>query len=503
MQVLKRSNRQKVTIDEKNDLLREGGEGRVFNIPQQPDLVAKIYKRPRERQAKVEAMLQNPADDSATPGHVSIAWPIDLLYSTDSNGAFVGFLMKRIGKAEPIHEFFRVSTRKEKHPHFNFKYLHTAAANLAGVFAALHGRGYIVGDVNESNILISDQALVTIVDTDSFQIQTLVPNVVYRCTVGRAEFTPPELQSLDFSKVDRKGYHDLFGMGVLIFQLLMLGHHPFDGSPTFYGDDWPIGKRIAEGNFPFGREQKPFKPGRGSPGLSILDPGIQSLFLRCFEDGKKDPSRRPSALEWQKTLNNAIKQLVVCNKVALHYFGNHLKSCPWCERAKNKSTPDPFLLDYEAQTPLPPIDDPISRRFKLDPFKLDPLPWKRPGHIDVSGTWKEINLAPTQIVFTFYGNGPTYRCSWSITTWAGQNRGENTAQVEGNTVKFGPWKSSMPAAQWNTLVSAFPLSELLRPWLPDGPPDPELPREFKIQNDGSLSARGQDVGWVTYAFVRV
>lgn len=354
MQVLKDSNGQKLTLGVE---LHEGGEGRLFEVRQQPDLVAKIYKHPKGRRDKLEAMLRKPPEDKATPGHVSIVWPIDLLNSADSSRAFVGFVMKRIGNSAPFHEFSRTSTRKQKHPGFNFKYLHTAASNLAGVFAALHQRGYVVGDVNESNILINDAALVTIVDTDSFQVPVLNKSGVYRCPVGRAEFTPPELQSLDFAKVDRKVYHDLFGVGVLIFQLLMLGYHPYEGSsaPTFSVDDWPPGKRISQGNFPFGREKKPIKPGPGFPSLSMLDPGVQNLFLRCFEDGRKDPLRRPSALDWKKSLNNAIKKLVVCQKVPLHYFGNHLKVCPWCEREKDKSTLDPFSLPFDigAQTKLP------------------------------------------------------------------------------------------------------------------------------------------------------
>ena len=43
---------------------------------------------------------------------------------------------------------------------------------------------------NESNILVTDTALVTLVDTDSFQVREPHNGGVYRCPVGKPEFTP-------------------------------------------------------------------------------------------------------------------------------------------------------------------------------------------------------------------------------------------------------------------------------------------------------------------------
>ena len=67
---------------------------------------------------------------------------------------------------------------------------------------ALHERGYVVGDVNESNILVNRGALVTLIDTDSFQVRSA--EQVYRCRVGKPEYTPPELQR---AALRRRGPH--------------------------------------------------------------------------------------------------------------------------------------------------------------------------------------------------------------------------------------------------------------------------------------------------------
>src|SRR5438093_919042 len=84
---------------------------------------------------------------------------------------------------------------------------------------ALPAKGYGIGDLNERNLLVTTQALVTLVDTDSFQVKAA--ERVFRCRVGSAEYTPPELQGARFADIDRGPQHDAFGLGVLIFQLLM------------------------------------------------------------------------------------------------------------------------------------------------------------------------------------------------------------------------------------------------------------------------------------------
>src|SRR5712691_4689158 len=90
----------------------------------------------------------------------------------------------------------------------------------------------------------TDTALVTLVDTDSFQVCEPHNGVVYRCPVGKPEFTPPELQGCPFAQVDRAPEHDLFGLAVLLFQLLMEGTHPFAGVYQGHGDPPPYETRI-------------------------------------------------------------------------------------------------------------------------------------------------------------------------------------------------------------------------------------------------------------------
>ena len=136
-------------------------------------------------------------------------------------------------------------------------------ADLAAAVGALHLRGYVIGDVNESNILVTESALVTLVDTDSFQVRDPQTGLVYRCPVGTPQFTPPELQNKTFAHVDRMPEHDAFGLAVLIFQLLMEGAHPYAGRYTGPGDPPPYEVRISLGHFPHGNKSQPLLPRAG------------------------------------------------------------------------------------------------------------------------------------------------------------------------------------------------------------------------------------------------
>ncbi len=313
-----------------------------------------IYHRPRqEHAAKLTAMLANrPQDPLAGQGHVSIAWPSDLLLSGDGNGRTLGFLMPRILGMHPIIDFYHPKTRRKKHPLFTYRYLLRTARNLAACVDALHARGYVIGDLNESNIMVGDTALVSLVDTDSFQVPDAPHDRIHRCRVGKPEFTPPELQSVRFEWVDRKPEHDLFGLAVLFFQLLMEGIHPFAGRHPGRGEPPSLEERISAGSFPYALGGlHGTRPMPTAPPFELLEPGVRGLFAQCFVKGHSEPSQRPNAGAWQRALLAAEESLTSCSVNARHLHGNHLTSCPWCERRELLKGLDSFPSAADLKQP--------------------------------------------------------------------------------------------------------------------------------------------------------
>ena len=152
--------------------------------------------------------------------------------------------MPRIADFLEIHHLYSVAQRKKDFPEADWGFLLHTARNCAIAFEAVHQHGHVVGDVNQKNVMVSKKGIVAFVDCDSFQVAE--GTRIFRCGVGVPEYTPPELHGKNFASLDRAANHDLFGLAVLVFHLLMMGRHPFSGVPLVNADI-PIEKAIQEG----------------------------------------------------------------------------------------------------------------------------------------------------------------------------------------------------------------------------------------------------------------
>ncbi len=319
--------------------LGAGGEGSVFEVGNR--LAAKLYRKPSEAiQNKLKTMLVQQSPDAQDE---SIAWPMDLLL--DESGIIVGFLMPQAIAAQPIVDYYNPKTRLGFSPSFNYRDLHCTARNLAAAVEKLHEQGYVIGDLNESNILVTQTAQVTLVDADS--IQVIDGENLYRCRVGKAEFMPPELQGQNLSEVTRTDEQDNFALAILIFQTLMEGCHPFAGIYTGEGEPPSLAARIAAAHFPYSGQSVPYRPSPLALPLTLLHPKIQEFFQRCFVDSQRNPQIRPTAAQWHEALTVAEQELRSCTVNIQHAYGSHLATCPWCERKNLLKGRDPFPAKVE------------------------------------------------------------------------------------------------------------------------------------------------------------
>lgn len=316
----------------------QGGEAVVHQIMGRVGLIAKIYTgKPRAGyDHKLAWMLSHPPlDPTQEQGHASIAWPTELLYNDQRQ--FIGYAMPFIDEAVPLLEVFNPRLRAKKLPGFDTRYLYRTARNLAVTLKAIHAQGYVVGDINESNVLVTPSALVTIIDTDSFQVQEQDGSrlVIYPCPVGKPEYTSPELQGQSFQETTQRPEQDYFGLGILIFQLLMEGSHPFRAKWLRAGDPPPVEERIRQGCFP--HVEKPTCPvsvPEGMLNLNSLHPKLAYLMRLCFMEGHSQPRKRPQPEVWVQALVDAERALTPCRQG--HYYAGHLTSCPHCDLAQQR-----------------------------------------------------------------------------------------------------------------------------------------------------------------------
>jgi len=320
---------------ELGECLGQGGEARVYALKSDPSTVVKLYHHPVPAHGeKLAIMIEHPPAQVSTHGQTVVAWPMRRIFAQPATGLVTGFLMPRVTGGVPAAHLHNMKSRLASHPHFNWRYLLRAAMNLALTVQKVHDGGYVIGDVNDQGVLVTGNAVVALVDCDSFQVRDRTSGRTFRCTVGTSLFTPPELAGCSFANVDRTTSHDLFGLAVLVYQFLM-GCHPFQVKTA--EDVASIEDCIKRGLYPDlapAVAQSPI-----APPLYVLPRSTRALFRAAFGP---IGTPRPTSAMWADELWAIDRELKSCARNGHHFFGGHLSSCPWCERAVVLGGRDPF-----------------------------------------------------------------------------------------------------------------------------------------------------------------
>ena len=333
----------------------------VHEVKGRPTEVGKLWKKPNPqkpgevkayelRAEKLRILLDGePTLHNAINSVVGLAWPKATL--SDDAGATVGFVMPRAPRNTRFRELVnycvpeaRQRIKKSGGSRFSRTDLLTTAQNVALLFDHLHRFGYVIGDVNHTNILANNKGRVYLIDIDSIQVKDPKSGIVYRCEVGKDDFTPPRLAAQKFSDVDRTVDDDLFGLAVIVFHLLMGGCHPYDTleraapgrqarkgnirlenirkshSPiarldTGQAREWLDLAGIPDANLRREEEARFLKRVKGKATVDFerlltdratlwleLEPELRDLFVQAFGDG---PGGRPEARQWAGALSAA------------------------------------------------------------------------------------------------------------------------------------------------------------------------------------------------------
>lgn len=322
----------KVVLDP-STFSKSGGEGYVTWVKNGKtlygfDVVAKQYhsKSLKENHEKISLMS---AKQEATLLDVA-AWPIDILLDKSSN-KFCGYIMPFHSGKVSIHMVYGPSSRRNWLPSSDWNFLLVVAQNLARAFAIMHDRDIVVGDVNYNNVLVNNKGEVVLIDCDSFQIKS--PRKTFFCKVRIADYMPPELFGMNLSHVVRTANHDNFSLAVLLFQLLFLGRHPFDGTPLTQGaPNLSREESVQRLLFAYGYDAT--KLGVQPPPrnihlqLSDLPPTLGALFEKAFSRNHTSTGR-PKAAEWVREIVKLRSDIQVCTKNRKHHHPKGV-SCAFC-----------------------------------------------------------------------------------------------------------------------------------------------------------------------------
>lgn len=383
-----------LTMSEKP--LGKGGEGAVHSVvahsvtglPSADDLVVKVYYKPNEgnRREKVISMVSSPPDSDM------FAWPLAVVAE---NGRFVGYVMRKL-KADQMKEWAHLAhtgTRREIAPEFDVRYAIVACLNYAIALESLHRAGHIQGDANESNSFVGADASVTIVDTDSAQIKSK-NGQVFRCEVGKPEYTAAELIGKPLRDQDRTKATDAFAFGVLFFQMLTGGAHPTDGIYTGSDDPPSTTSKISQGVLPMLRDEsrRGFKP-VARIAVSGIPTRIKQLMLKL---ASINPEERPDFSEIVSLIKDVETHLEQCSKDKAHWFDSRDATCGWCQHADNGQI-DPWGQPRaSAQSKLPPVS-----------FASQKQPTGKAPRASIAPPRHQSGYAPTAVQQSFQPSQPS------------------------------------------------------------------------------------------------
>ena len=189
--------------------IARGGEGVVYHLADVPAQCVKIYhsRLSESKQLKIRAMRQF---GKSLRSHA--AFPEGLGYARPGDAEAHSVILPLVSGYD-IYELYNPQARHEKFKGATFEFLVCAARNLAAAFENLHAHGVIVGDVSERNIKVQGNAVVSIIDCDSFQFAH--QGYTFTSDVGTPLWTPPELQHRPMKGFVRTRNHDLFGLAQL------------------------------------------------------------------------------------------------------------------------------------------------------------------------------------------------------------------------------------------------------------------------------------------------
>jgi DNA-binding helix-hairpin-helix protein with protein kinase domain len=362
-----------------------GAAGAAIEVKGDPGLALKVLAVPTgadEQRAKAMLSLSVPP---RVPGVAAvIAWPTDLVFGADRK--FAGFLMPRAPEPAPVNLSILAQRRERETKlteNFAWNGLLAIARNYVVAIEALHASSVIACDINLKNVMVSGDQTVTVIDCDSMQFE--VGGKQHLSSYHQIEFLAPEFSGVDLRKVPRTFESDRWSLAVLLWMVLMDGHHPLTGVWSGSGEP-DIGDHAAAGRFPYAGGNGKLRPSREAPPWRALPAELQRLFIRTFTEGARNPGLRATASDWSQALRTAGRRLQLCKGSRQHYYPSTEPSCPWCEyeeylRGPSKprkprrsgATPAPKATPRPPVVP-PPTPLPKATPRPVPPFRPTPAP---------------------------------------------------------------------------------------------------------------------------------
>lgn len=225
--------------------------------------------------------------------------------------------------------------------------------HLARAIRRMHSAGLAHSDLSYKNVLVDpSKGTACIIDIDGL----VVPGKFLPDVVGTPDFIAPEVvKTSHLAKNDPKRClpkceTDLHALAVLIYMYLLY-RHPLRGGKVHdihdeqRDESLTMGERALFIEHPTDNSNRikvknvkptelPWADTDKIP-FTVTGPYLQELFLKAFVEGLHDPSKRPSANDWETALVKTVDLIQPCCNMECeqkwYVFDNSIKPrCPFC-----------------------------------------------------------------------------------------------------------------------------------------------------------------------------
>ena len=198
------------TIDD-SEPVGAGNEAIVHPMPD--GRVIKLYSKPikigtprgNDTLSKLRIMINRPPVTVDGNGNKVLAWPQEVALqpaSLHAGNAGRVYHATRVGGDEyrSIFDYWNPKRRNsipglKGNREATDRLLEGIIANMINNVQGIHKQGYIIGDINEKNILVGPNALINIIDCDSFQVRGYWKESFTSARWQDRNYTSPRLHS--------------------------------------------------------------------------------------------------------------------------------------------------------------------------------------------------------------------------------------------------------------------------------------------------------------------
>ncbi|BAY19857.1 hypothetical protein NIES21_57270 (plasmid) [Anabaenopsis circularis NIES-21] len=306
--------------------LGRGGQGAVFSIKGGKRAVKVLFDRSNTRRELLRLQLRNVQQMGSELRELAIARPLEMLQPPH-----LGYVMELITGMVPLSKLIDIPPNVNSRAEW---YLNGGGlrrrllllARCAEVLSQLHGKGLVYSDPSPNNIFVS-------IDIDAHEIRLIdADNLHCESSASTKNFHTPYYGAPELV-LGRSGVNtltDAHAFAVIAFQTLC-SIHPLIGDLVTEGEP-ELEQQALEGLLPWIDDPKDRRNAtdHGLPRDIVLSPKLQKLCARCFEEGLREPTKRPGISQWTEDLYSAVDNTITCPDCQSTYYVNQ-KFCPWCE----------------------------------------------------------------------------------------------------------------------------------------------------------------------------